>query len=145
MPLMAAHQAPVAERRHRRALAALALALAVPGHRLLLRMLLPLICMLRHFPPAEPDFARSVHRAVLAARPPWWGGRLACMEVSLATVTALALCGRRSHWVLGARALPNEAHAWVQGEGFTLGLEDDDPVRPWTAVLTVPEPPRSPE
>lgn len=128
-----------------RALAAIALVLAVPAHRLPLRWLLPIVRAVRHFPPAEPAFAHTVHRAVLAARPSWWNGRLACMEVSLATVLALAMCGRRAHWVLGARALPNEAHAWVEGIGFALGLEDDDPVRPWTAVLTTPERNRSQE
>ena len=140
MPLMATRRTAPAELLLVRALAVLGLVLAVPARRLPLTWLLPVIRVVRHFPPAAPAFARSVHRAVLAARPTWWGGRLACMEVSLATVLALGLCGRKVHWVLGARALPNEAHAWVQGDGFTMGLQDDDPVRPWTAVLTTPEP-----
>ncbi|RZE54768.1 hypothetical protein C0R00_31505, partial [Streptomyces albidoflavus] len=41
---------------------------------------------------------------------------MACMEISLATVLALALCGWRAHWVLGARQLPTKAHAWVWTE-----------------------------
>jgi hypothetical protein len=132
MPLMAERHTPVpAEPLPVRALAVLALVLAVPAHRLPLTWLLPMVRVVRHFPPAPPALAHSVHRAVLAVRPAWWGGRLACMKVSLATVLALGLCGRRVHWVLGARALPN---------GFTLGLEDDDPLRPWIAVLTTPEP-----
>ncbi|WP_371790406.1 lasso peptide biosynthesis B2 protein [Streptomyces sp. NBC_01471] len=122
-----------------RALAVLALALAVPAHRLPLVWLMRATRLLARFPPADTAFAREVHRAVLAVRPAWWGGRLACMEVSLATVIALRVCGHRVHWVLGARALPNEAHAWVQGKGYTLGLEEDDPVRPWAAVLITPD------
>ncbi|MGW3681233.1 lasso peptide biosynthesis B2 protein [Streptomyces prasinus] len=121
-----------------RALALVGLALSIPAHRLPLTWLVRATGVLRRFPPAEPAFARRVYQAVLAVRPAWWGGRIACMEVSLATVILLGLCGRRVHWVLGARALPNEAHAWVQGDGFTLGLEEDDPVRPWTPVLTTP-------
>ncbi|MGQ4353039.1 lasso peptide biosynthesis B2 protein [Streptomyces drozdowiczii] len=121
-----------------RALAAVALAVAVPAHRLPLRWLVRTIQVLVRLPEPNAPFARQVNRAVLAVRPAWWGGRLACMEVSLATVIALGLCGRRAHWVLGARALPNEAHAWVQGKGYVLGLEENDPVRPWTAVLITP-------
>ncbi|MEU9535828.1 lasso peptide biosynthesis B2 protein [Streptomyces sp. NPDC048213] len=121
-----------------RALAAVALAVAVPAHRLPLRWLVRTIQALVRLPEPDAHFARQVHRAVLAVRPAWWGGRLACMEVSLATVIALGLCGRRAHWVLGARALPNEAHAWVQGQNYVLGLEENDPVRPWTAVLITP-------
>ena len=121
------------------------LVLAVPVRRLPLTWLLPVVRLVRHFPPAEPAFARRVHRAVLAGRRTWWGGRLACMEVSLATVLALGLCGRKVHWALGARTLPNEAHAWVRGDGLTLGLEDDDPARPWTAVFITPEPCRPKE
>ncbi|MEV6758212.1 lasso peptide biosynthesis B2 protein [Streptomyces sp. NPDC051214] len=123
------------------ALAVICLALAIPGHRFPLPWLMRAMSVLRRFPPAEPDFARRVHEAALAARPSWWGGRIACMEVSLATVLALGLCRRRVSWVLGARALPNEAHAWIQGDGFTLGLDEDDPVRPWTPLLITPEPP----
>ncbi|MFJ4880044.1 lasso peptide biosynthesis B2 protein [Streptomyces sp. NPDC088745] len=121
-------------------LAATVLPVAIAVHRLPLRWLVTATGALRRLPPAEPAFAQNVHQAVHAVRPPWWGGRIACMEVSLATVLALALCGRRVHWVLGVRAAPNEAHAWVQGEAFTLGLENDDPVRPWTAALITPPP-----
>ncbi|MFF2313493.1 lasso peptide biosynthesis B2 protein [Streptomyces sp. FR-008] len=56
----------------------------------------------------------------------WYRGRVACMEISLATVLALALCGRRAHWVLGARQLPTEAHAWVWTENGAFGLSGRD-------------------
>ncbi|WP_189828398.1 lasso peptide biosynthesis B2 protein [Streptomyces finlayi] len=121
-----------------RMLAALVLPVAIAVHRLPLRWLVAATSVLRHLPPAEAAFAQSLHQALLAVRPSWWGGRIACMEVSLATVLALGLCGRRVHWVLGVRAAPNEAHAWVQGDGFALGLENNDPVRPWTPALITP-------
>ncbi|MEU3971882.1 lasso peptide biosynthesis B2 protein [Streptomyces bacillaris] len=125
-----------------RRLVAVALILSTPAIRLPLVWLNRGCGVLRHLPPAPAALAREVNGAVLAARPRWWGGRLACMEVSLATVLALALCGVRVHWVLGARALPNEAHAWVVGDGYALGLEEDDPVRPWTPTLMTPPIPR---
>ncbi|MEV5402867.1 lasso peptide biosynthesis B2 protein [Streptomyces albidoflavus] len=59
-------------------------------------------------------------------RPAWYRGRIACMEISLASDLALALCGRRAHWVLGARQLPNEAHAWVWTEDDAFGLSGRD-------------------
>ncbi|MFE7571734.1 lasso peptide biosynthesis protein [Streptomyces sp. NPDC057539] len=66
---------------------------------------------------------------------------------SLATVLAAALCGRRVHWILGARPLPDEAHAWVSVEGGgALGLDGPDqnnPVRPWVPVITTPSPVRA--
>ncbi|MFF9750451.1 lasso peptide biosynthesis B2 protein (plasmid) [Streptomyces albidoflavus] len=58
--------------------------------------------------------------------PAWYRGRIACMEMSLATVLALALCGRRAHWVLGARQLPAEAHTWVWTEDGAFGLSGRD-------------------
>jgi hypothetical protein len=64
------------------------------------------------------------------------------MEVSLATVLALALRGRRAHWALGARRQPAEAHAWVwTPAGGALGLtgrDTDDPRRPWVAAALFP-------
>ncbi len=59
-------------------------------------------------------------------RPAWYRGRIACMKISLATVLALALCGRQAHWVLGARQLPTEAHAWVWTENGAFGLSGRD-------------------
>ncbi|WP_413777558.1 MULTISPECIES: lasso peptide biosynthesis B2 protein [Streptomyces] len=62
----------------------------------------------------------------LSIRPAWYRGRMACMEISLATVLALALCGWRAHWVLGARQLPTKAHAWVWTEDGAFGLSGRD-------------------
>ncbi|MYQ74387.1 hypothetical protein GTY78_25665 [Streptomyces sp. SID4934] len=50
------------------------------------------------------------------------------MEISLATVIALALCGRPAHRVLGARQWPTEAHAWVWTENGVFGLSGRDRV-----------------
>ncbi|MFJ3073176.1 lasso peptide biosynthesis B2 protein [Streptomyces albidoflavus] len=81
----------------------------------------------------------------LSIRPAWYRGRMACMEISLATVLALALCGRRAHWVLGARQLPTKAHAWVWTENGAFGLsgrDRPDPRRPWIGALATPPVPK---
>ncbi|MGW8543644.1 lasso peptide biosynthesis B2 protein [Streptomyces albidoflavus] len=78
-------------------------------------------------------------------RPAWYRGRIACMKISLATVLALALCGRQAHWVLGARQLPTEAHAWVWTENGAFGLsgrDRPDPRRPWAGALAAPPVPK---
>ncbi|WP_121842188.1 lasso peptide biosynthesis B2 protein [Streptomyces sp. S5] len=82
----------------------------------------------------------------LSIRPAWYRGRMACMEISLATVVALALCGRRAHWVLGARQLPTEAHAWVWTENGAFGLsgrDRPDPRRPWIGAVAAPPVPHA--
>ncbi|MHC5908567.1 lasso peptide biosynthesis B2 protein [Streptomyces sp. S6] len=121
--------------------AALALVLALALKRLPLRARMRLLNLLHRLPPAPPAMAASAVAAVQAVRPPWWPGRIACMEVSLAAVLTVALHGRRAHWVIGARRLPNKAHAWVWTPAGALGLSGrdvDDPRRPWTAVAAAP-------
>ncbi|WP_327233896.1 lasso peptide biosynthesis B2 protein [Streptomyces sp. NBC_01317] len=129
-----------------RAVALVGLAASLAALRLPLRRLLRALVPLRRLPAARGDHAEILYRAVVEVRPAWWPGRIACMEMSLATVLAAALCGRRVHWVLGARPLPNEAHAWVVVEGGgALGLDGPDqnnPVRPWVPVITTPPPAR---
>jgi hypothetical protein len=123
--------------RHR-LVAAVGLMLAVAAVKVLpLRRLLALLAAVRRLPPATARQAAALHAAVLATRPEWWPGRLACLEVATATTLAAALTGRRVHLVLGARPLPNEAHAWV----VTLGgnaVGAHAPDRPWIPVHTVP-------
>ncbi|ARQ69194.1 lasso peptide biosynthesis B2 protein [Streptomyces marincola] len=118
--------------------AAVGLAFAVAAVKLLpLRWLLAAFATIRLLPPARAGRAAALHTAVLAARPRWWPGRLACLEVATATVIACAFTGRRVHLVLGARPLPNEAHAWITtpaGEAFGAYAPD----RPWTPVHTTP-------
>ncbi|MEU2769416.1 MULTISPECIES: lasso peptide biosynthesis B2 protein [Streptomyces] len=88
--------------------------------------------------PSRPPSPRSAR--------PRYRGRIACMEISLATVIALALCGRRAHLVLGARQLPTEAHAWVWTENGAFGLSGrnrPDPRRPWVGALATPPVPHA--
>ncbi|MGW4825381.1 lasso peptide biosynthesis B2 protein [Streptomyces sp. NPDC004227] len=118
------------------------LGLALALMRVPLRTRMRLLGLLRFLPAARPQLAASAAATVLRVRPGWWPGRIACMEVSLATVLAIALCGCRAHWVLGARRLPAEAHAWVWTPGGALGLsgrDADDPRRPWVAVAAAPD------
>ncbi|WP_439947146.1 lasso peptide biosynthesis B2 protein [Streptomyces sp. BBFR109] len=124
-----------------RILARAGLMLALCLMRLPLRARMRLLGLLRFLPAASPAVAASAAAAVPLVRPSWWPGRIACMEVSLATVLTIALRGRRAHWVLGSRRLPNEAHAWVWTPAGALGLsgrDADDPRRPWVGVAAAP-------
>ena len=119
----------------------LGLGLALALMRMPLRTRVRLLGAVRHLPAAPAGLAATAEATVRHVRPGWWPGRIACMEVSLATVITLALCGRRAHWVIGARRMPNEAHAWVWTPAGALGLsgrDTDDPRRPWTAVAATP-------
>lgn len=121
--------------------ACLGLALALLLMRMPLRTRMRLLTPLRRLPAAPARLAASADATVRHLRPAWWPGRIACMEVSLATVLTIALCGRRAHWVIGARRMPNEAHAWVWTPAGALGLsgrDADDPRRPWVAVAATP-------
>ncbi|MEU4153364.1 lasso peptide biosynthesis B2 protein [Streptomyces sp. NPDC026659] len=142
MPAATTPAQPGAEpRRPVRMLARVGLALALALMRLPLRIRMRLLECLRFLPPAPSRVAASAAAAVPLIRPAWWPGRIACMEVSLATVLTIALRGRRAHWVLGARRTPNEAHAWVwtpAGAHGLTGRDADDPRRPWTAVAAAP-------
>ncbi|WP_051828576.1 lasso peptide biosynthesis B2 protein [Streptomyces bicolor] len=124
-----------------RMMARVGLALALAVMRLPMSARMRLLNGLRFLPSAPPSVAASAAAAVLLVRPACWPGRIACMEVSLATVLTIGLQGRRAHWVLGARRLPNEAHAWVWTPAGALGLSGrdvDDPRRPWVGVAAAP-------
>ncbi|MFD4171354.1 lasso peptide biosynthesis B2 protein [Streptomyces albidoflavus] len=111
-----------------------------------LRWRLRALAPLRVLPAASPALVGAISAAVPQIRPAWYRGRIACMEISLATVLALALCGRRAHWVLGARQLPTEAHAWVWTEDGAFGLsgrDRPDPRRPWVGALAAPPVPHA--
>ncbi|MFC4508473.1 MULTISPECIES: lasso peptide biosynthesis B2 protein [Streptomyces] len=125
-----------------RVLARLGLVLALGMMRLPMRSRMRLLGCLRFLPPVSHAVAASAAAAVPVIRPAWWPGRIACLEVSLATVLTIALRGRRAHWIIGARRLPNEAHAWVwtdHGAFGLTGLDADDPRRPWTGVTSAPQ------
>jgi hypothetical protein len=122
-------------------LARVGLVLALSVMLLPMHIRMRLLGVLRHLPPAPPALAAAAAAAVPQVRPAWWPGRLACMEVSLATVLTIALCGRRAHWIIGARRMPHEAHAWVWTPAGALGLsgrDADDPRRPWVGVAAAP-------
>ncbi|GAB3117736.1 hypothetical protein GCM10027160_28700 [Streptomyces calidiresistens] len=118
--------------------AAVALAVALVAGRLPLRHRIRLVRCVRALPYAAPARLEQLHAAVLAVRPTWWPGRIACLETSLAMVIAAALTGRRARWVLGARFLPHAAHAWAEVPGAAVGRDEQGAAdRPWLPVLTV--------
>ncbi|MEU2670389.1 lasso peptide biosynthesis B2 protein [Streptomyces sp. NPDC007164] len=127
--------APVRER----LVAVVALALSLAVSRLPLRVQIAAVRLLRGLPDARLSRLEALHTAVLAVTPSWWPGRIACVEISLATVIATALTGRRSRWVLGARFLPDAAHAWAEVPEGAVGRDIGDAVdRPWMPVVAVP-------
>ncbi|MEW1700341.1 lasso peptide biosynthesis B2 protein [Streptomyces sp. NPDC091278] len=85
---------------------------------------------------AAPEEADEVCAAVRRAAG-WWPGRAACLEESLGAYLTAAFTGRRVAWVLGARFVPQGAHAWVATVGAVHGQAPVDRVWPYRAVLTV--------
>ncbi|WP_445402590.1 lasso peptide biosynthesis B2 protein [Streptomyces sp. LE64] len=122
-----------------RLVAAIALTLSLMMKRWPLRWQIAVVRLLRNLPPARLARLEALNSAVLTVIPSWWPGRVACMEISLATVIATALTGRRACWVLGARFLPDSAHAWVEVPEGAVGRNIGDAAdRPWLPVLSVP-------
>ncbi|MEU6483500.1 lasso peptide biosynthesis B2 protein [Streptomyces sp. NPDC046887] len=123
-----------------RALAFIALVAALALSRLPLRRRLALVRRTRHLPYASPSRLDALYTAACAAAPWWWPGRIACMELSLATVLAAALTGRQARWVFGVRFRPDAFHAWAEVPGHSVGRDIGDAGdRPWTPVMTVPD------
>ncbi|MGW1433549.1 lasso peptide biosynthesis B2 protein [Streptomyces sp. NPDC002431] len=139
MTVMVPSARPTAPLRDR-LVATVALALSLAVTRCPLRWQIAAVRLLvGRFPHARLTRLDALYTAVLAVMPAWWPGRIACMEISLATVIATALTGRRAHWVLGARFLPDGAHAWAEVPDGAVGRDVGDAVdRPWMPVLTVP-------
>ncbi|WFB11402.1 lasso peptide biosynthesis B2 protein [Streptomyces sp. LX-29] len=122
-----------------RLVAATALTLSLAMGPLPLRLKLAAVRTLRGLPYARLARLEALYTAVQAVIPSWWPGRIACMEISLATVIATALTGRQTRWVHGARFLPDAAHAWAEVPDGAVGRDTGDAVdRPWTPVLAVP-------
>ncbi|TVL87801.1 hypothetical protein CD790_33025 [Streptomyces sp. SAJ15] len=122
-----------------RLVAAVALALSLAMSWWPLRWQIATVRLLRGLPYARLARVEALYAAVLAVSPAWWPGRIACMEISLATVIATALTGRQARWVLGARFLPDAAHAWVEVPEGAVGRDIGDAAdRPWMPVLSVP-------
>ncbi|MGR3932990.1 lasso peptide biosynthesis B2 protein [Streptomyces sp. BRA346] len=129
---------PTAPRRDR-LVAAVALACSLTVSPLPLRWKLAAVRLLRGLPYARLARLEALYTAVLAVIPSWWPGRIACAELSLATVIATALTGRQARWVHGARFLPHAAHAWAEVPEGAVGRDIADAVdRPWMPVLAVP-------
>ncbi|MFB7356008.1 lasso peptide biosynthesis B2 protein [Streptomyces gardneri] len=122
-----------------RILAAVGLALSLTLSRLPLRYRIATVRALRRLPAASRRRVVCLDTAVRHVTPTWWPGRIACMEISLATVLATALTGRRASWALGARRLPDAAHAWVDTAEGPVGHDVGDGAdRPYTRVLSIP-------
>ncbi|MFF4872783.1 lasso peptide biosynthesis B2 protein [Streptomyces sp. NPDC000961] len=122
-----------------RALAAAGLALSLALGHLPLRYRIAAVRALRRLPAARCGHVARLDTAVRHVIPTWWPGRIACMEISLATVLATALTGHRASWALGARRLPDAAHAWVDTVEGPVGHDVGDGAdRPYTRVLSVP-------
>ena len=121
-----------------------------PGDRLLAPMCLTLAVWLLHLRfgrvvaiarwgmgrcrrPARADEATRMVTAVHnAAR--HRGGRMACLECSLATVI-MASFGRRSvQWCIGARLMPYASHAWIEVDGHPVQTFEH-PDRPYHVLL----------
>ncbi|MEU0846301.1 lasso peptide biosynthesis B2 protein [Streptomyces sp. NPDC005962] len=80
---------------------------------------------------AEVAFA-AVRRAARL-----WPGRAACLEESLAAHFAAALTGHRVRWVIGARFIPQGAHAWIEAGTAVIGQDETDRVWPYVPALQV--------
>lgn len=83
--------------------------------------------------PQEADAAFTAVRR--AAR--LWPGRAACLEESLAAHFAAALTGHRVRWVIGARFIPQGAHAWIEAGTAIIGQDETDRVWPYVPALQV--------
>ncbi|WEH37945.1 lasso peptide biosynthesis B2 protein (plasmid) [Streptomyces sp. AM 4-1-1] len=85
---------------------------------------------------ALPQEAEAAFAAVRrAAR--FWPGRAACLEESLAAHFAAALTGHRVRWVVGARFIPQGAHAWIEAGTAIIGQDETDRVWPYVSALQV--------
>ncbi|MFE2289843.1 lasso peptide biosynthesis B2 protein [Streptomyces sp. NPDC059452] len=137
MTMMTPHVLPAIPARDR-LVARLALAVALPLSKAPLHAQVRCVRALPRRRYVSPARVRALHTAVRAMTPDWWPGRVACLEISLATVIAASLTGGRAQWVLGARFMPQGAHAWAEVPGGAAGRDEGDAFdRPWTPVITV--------
>ncbi|MBW5420077.1 lasso peptide biosynthesis B2 protein [Streptomyces sp. BG9H] len=85
---------------------------------------------------ATPEQAAAFLAAVRrAAR--WYPGRAACLELSLATLLALAVTGRRVAWCIGTADDPYRFHAWVKARGVAIASPDEYGNTEFRSVLSV--------
>ncbi|MEV5281865.1 lasso peptide biosynthesis B2 protein [Streptomyces sp. NPDC051994] len=64
-----------------------------------------------------------------------WPGRAACLEESLAAHFAAALTGHRVRWVIGARFIPQGAHARIEAGTAITGQDETDRIWPYVPAL----------
>jgi hypothetical protein len=67
--------------------------------------------------------------------------RVACLESSVAGTVAVALRGRRVHWVHGIAGDPVRMHAWLETDGLPVG--EPPSTHRYTPVLRIPSPART--
>lgn len=135
---------------------------AAPQPRWLLRATVALVITLatRHAGPRRRAFGRITILAHLATRARreanredvlaalhavrWVArcvpARVACLESSVAGTVAVALSGRRAHWVHGIAGDPVRMHAWVEADGLPVG--EPPSTNCYTPLLRIPAPAR---
>jgi transglutaminase superfamily protein/coenzyme PQQ synthesis protein D (PqqD) len=67
----------------------------------------------------------------------WWPGRVACLELSLATVTAMTLTRCRADLVIGVADDPCRFHAWVEVDGVPVQTESDPAIDEFRRILII--------
>ncbi|MEV8426168.1 lasso peptide biosynthesis B2 protein [Streptomyces niveus] len=64
-------------------------------------------------------------------------GRVACLELSLATTVRLALAGRSAQWCLGSADDPYRFHAWIEAGGRPVTSPSEGELTGFRKVLSV--------
>jgi hypothetical protein len=64
-------------------------------------------------------------------------GRAACLELSVTTVIAATLRGRAVDWCLGTATDPRRFHAWVEVDGTSIELPDDEPAGNYIRMIVI--------
>jgi hypothetical protein len=118
-------------RRHR-LVAALAFAAALVLLRLPFRISTSAVAALKRRMTGRVATVPEAMRCLAAARfvTRHHPGRVACLELSLTTVLAGLLLGRRIDWCFGFATDPQTFHAWIEVGGTPVSEPTDDPIPP---------------
>jgi transglutaminase superfamily protein/coenzyme PQQ synthesis protein D (PqqD) len=106
----------------------LALALLRLPFRVQTRMVTALKRRFTHRTATERETLRLLATTRFVSR--HFPGRVACLELSLTTVLAAVLLGRRVDWCFGYATDPRRFHAWVAVDGTPVTEPMDDPIAP---------------